>query len=281
MSQYATFPVTMNTHKTKRSRGIYLLPNLFTTAALFGGFFAILAGMNGNFEHAALAIFASMILDGLDGRVARMTNTQSNFGAEYDSLADMVSFGLAPSLVLYQWALSDIGKAGWLAAFVYTAGTALRLARFNTQVGIADKRYFQGLPSPAAAAIIAGMVWLGVDHGIDGNDISYIAALLSVMTGLLMVSNVRYHSFKEVDFRNKVPFFVMVIIMLGFALVLLQPPLVLFLVFLGYATAGPVLTLLKLKQHRESRHTSNSDEDDAGADASTDTDAEKIKTDEQ
>lgn len=245
----------------KQRRGIYLLPNLFTTAALFGGFFAILASMNGRFEHAALAIFVSMILDGLDGRVARMTNTQSNFGAEYDSLADMVSFGLAPSLVVYQWALSDIGKAGWLAAFVYTAGTALRLARFNTQIGIADKRYFQGLPSPAAAAIMAGMVWVAVDNDIAGNDISYIAALISVLTGLLMVSNIRFHSFKEVDFRNKVPFFVMVIVMLGFALVLLQPPLVLFLVFLGYAISGPAFTLFKLRQHREVRKQASEDEE--------------------
>lgn len=245
----------------KQRRGIYLLPNLFTTAALFGGFFAILAAMNGRFEHAALAIFVSMILDGLDGRVARMTNTQSNFGAEYDSLSDMVSFGLAPSLVVYQWALTDIGKAGWLAAFVYTAGTALRLARFNTQIGIADKRYFQGLPSPSAAAIMAGMVWVAVDNDIAGNDVSYIAALVSVLTGLLMVSNIRFHSFKEVDFRNKVPFFVMVIVMLGFALVLLQPPLVLFLVFLGYAISGPAFTLIKLRQHREVRKQSSEGEE--------------------
>ncbi len=265
----------------KQRRGIYLLPNLFTTGALFGGFFAILAAMNGRFEHAALAIFVAMILDGLDGRVARMTNTQSNFGAEYDSLADMVSFGLAPSLVLYQWALTDIGKAGWLAAFVYTAGTALRLARFNTQIGIADKRYFQGLPSPAAAAIMAGLVWVGVDNSIDGHDIAYIAAFISVAVGLLMVSNVRYHSFKEVDFRNKVPFFVMVIIMLGFALVLLQPPLVLFLVFLAYAVAGPVMTLMKLKQHREERKQGQAEE---AGESSADTDSETagdpaVKTD--
>jgi CDP-diacylglycerol--serine O-phosphatidyltransferase len=246
----------MNSHKSKRSRGIYLLPNLFTTAALFSGFFAILAAMNGRFEHAAMAIFAAMILDGLDGRVARMTNTQSAFGAEYDSLADMVSFGLAPALVMYQWALTGLGKVGWLAAFVYTAGTALRLARFNTQVGIADKRYFQGLPSPSAAAIMAGALWVNVDNGIEGHDVSYIVAFLSVITGLLMVSNVRYHSFKDVDFKGKVPFFVMVIVMLGFAVVLLQPPLVLFLIFLAYAISGPVLTLMKLRQHREDRKSS-------------------------
>ena len=243
----------MTSHKSKRSRGIYLLPNLFTTGALFSGFFAILAAMNGHFHQAAMAIFVAMILDGLDGRVARMTNTQSAFGAEYDSLADMVSFGLAPSLVMYQWALTDMGNAGWLAAFVYTAGTALRLARFNTQIGIADKRYFQGLPSPSGAAIMAGALWVSVDNDIAGGDVSYIVAFLSVITGLLMVSNVRYHSFKEIDFRGKVPFFVMVIVMLVFAIILLQPPLVLFLIFLAYAISGPVLTLTKLRKHREER----------------------------
>jgi len=265
----------MHTDKPiKKRRGIYLLPNLFTTAALFSGFFAILASMNGNFEQAALAIFAAMILDGMDGRVARMTNTESAFGAEYDSLADMVSFGLAPSLVVYQWALTDMGKAGWLAAFVYTAGTALRLARFNTQVGIADKRYFQGLASPAAAAIMAGAVWVSVDNGINGHDVSYIAAVLSVIVGLLMVSNVRYHSFKDIDFRGKVPFFVMVFVMMGFAIVLLQPPLVLFLVFLGYAISGPVLTLSKLREHREGRKGAQEAETKIETEAdSTDTDA--------
>ena len=244
----------MNMHKTKRSRGIYLLPNLFTTAALFSGFFAILASINGNYEQAAMAIFMAMILDGLDGRVARLTNTQSAFGAEYDSLADVISFGLAPSIVLYQWALPDMGEVGWLAAFVYAAGTALRLARFNTQIGIADKRYFQGLPSPAGAAIMAGALWVSVDNGIEGKDVSYLVAFISISVGLLMVSNVRYHSFKDVDFKGKVPFFVMVIVMLAFAVVLSQPPLVLFLVFLAYAISGPVVTLTKLKQHRQVRN---------------------------
>ncbi len=253
----------METQKpVKKRRGIYLLPNLFTTAALFCGFFAILAAMNGRFEQAAMAIFVAMILDGLDGRVARMTNTQSAFGAEYDSLSDMISFGLAPSLVVYQWALTGLGKAGWLAAFVYTAGAALRLARFNTQLGIADKRYFQGLPSPSAAALMAGAVWVGVDYGIDGADISYIAAFITVAAGLLMVSNIRYNSFKEVDFHGKVPFFVMVIVMLGFAIVLLQPPLVLFLIFFAYAISGAVLTLTKLKKHRAERKSSSEAEEE-------------------
>lgn len=244
---------TEHTEQKKRSRAIYLLPNLFTTAALFSGFYAVLAAMNGKFEHAALAIFVAMVLDGLDGRVARLTNTQTAFGAEYDSLSDMVAFGLAPSLVMYVWSLSGLGKLGWLAAFIYTAGGALRLARFNTQVGIADKRYFQGLPSPAAAAVIAGSVWVGVEYGIDGSDVSYLAAALTLIMGLLMVSNVRYNSFKEVDFRGKVPFFSIVVIMLAFAILLVQTQLVLFLIFLTYAVSGPVLTLLHLRRRRAER----------------------------
>ncbi|MCP3661094.1 MAG: CDP-diacylglycerol--serine O-phosphatidyltransferase [Gammaproteobacteria bacterium] len=250
--------------KEKRRRGIYLLPNLFTTAALFSGFYSVLAAMNGKFEHAALAIFIAMLLDGLDGRVARMTNTQTAFGAEYDSLSDMVAFGLAPSLVMYEWALSGLGKVGWVAAFIYTTAAALRLARFNTQVGIADKRFFQGLPSPAAAAIIAGSVWVMVDYGIEGEDLSWLLALMTSVVGLLMVSNFRYNSFKEIDFRGKVPFIVIVIIALGFAVVIAQPPLVLFLIFLGYAVSGPVLTLTHLRQRRARRKSvvrNNAEED--------------------
>ncbi len=239
----------------KRKRGIYLLPNLFTTAALFSGFYAVLAGINGKFEHAAIAIFVAMVMDGLDGRVARLTNTQTAFGAEYDSLSDMVAFGLAPSLVMYVWSLSGLGKLGWLAAFVYTAGAALRLARFNTQVGTADKRYFQGLPSPAAAAVISGSVWVAVDYGLTGEAIAYLACVLTGVTGLLMVSNVRYNSFKEVDFRGKVPFFSIVIIMLAFAVVVVQPPLVLFGLFLAYAFSGPAITLIHLRRRRAERKT--------------------------
>ncbi len=237
----------------KRRRGIYLLPNLFTTATLFGGFYAILTAMNGRFEHAAIAIFVAMVMDGLDGRIARMTNTQSDFGAEYDSLADMVAFGLAPALVIYLWALTDLGKLGWLAAFVYTAATALRLARFNTQVGIADKRYFQGLPSPSAAAIIAGAVWVGADNGIDGTSIAVPVAVLTTITGLLMVSNFRFSSFKEIDFKGKVPFMVVVVVMLGFAILLLQPPIVLFLIFMIYAISGPIITLVQLRKRKADR----------------------------
>jgi len=237
----------------RRRRGIYLLPNLFTTACLFSGFFAILTSMKGGFEAAAVALFVAMIMDGLDGRVARLTNTQSAFGAEYDSLADMVAFGLAPALVVYQWALSDMGKLGWLAAFIYTACTALRLARFNTQIGVADKRYFQGLPSPSAAAIVASGVWLGVDYDIAGAELGGLASVLTAAVGLLMVSNFRYHSFKEIDFRGRVSFIVAVVVMLLFSVIFFQPPLVLFLCFLVYAVSGPVLTLFHLRKRRSER----------------------------
>jgi len=251
--------------KPKRRRGIYLLPNLFTTAALFSGFYAVLAAMNGQFEPAALAIFVAMILDGLDGRVARMTNTQTAFGAEYDSLSDMVAFGLAPALVMYVWALKGLGKFGWLAAFIYTAAAALRLARFNTQVGIADKRYFQGLPSPAAAAIMAACVWGAVEYGVDRTGVAWVVGILTAVVGLLMVSNFRYHSFKELDIRGKVPFFVLVIIMLAFAIILWEPPFILFLVFIGYAVSGPVLTLIYLRQRREERKKGQTTDEDTEA----------------
>jgi CDP-diacylglycerol--serine O-phosphatidyltransferase len=240
----------------KPRRGIYLLPNLFTTAALFAGFYAILAAVNGKFEIAAVAIFVAMLLDGVDGRVARLTKTQSAFGAEYDSLSDMVSFGLAPALVVFIWALSDLGKFGWLAAFIYTASGALRLARFNTQVGIADKKYFQGLPSPSAAAIVAGSVWLGVDYGVDSSTVGWPAAVLTTLVGLLMVSNFRYHSFKEIDFHGKVPFIVLVVVVVVLAIIQTHPPTVLFLLFLAYAVSGPLLTLVQLRKHREQRAAS-------------------------
>jgi CDP-diacylglycerol--serine O-phosphatidyltransferase len=260
MSENPTLPPTPDHNGTeqvpyrrKRRRGIYLLPNLFTTAALFAGFYAVLAANHGRFEAAALGILAAMILDGIDGRVARITHTQTDFGAEYDSLSDMVAFGVAPALVVYEWALSGLGKVGWLAAFIYTAGAALRLARFNTQIGIADKRWFQGLPSPSAAAIIATGLWLGVDNGISGAAVSWLAVVLTAGAGLLMVSNFRYHSFKQLDLQGRVPFVVIVAVMLGFALVVLDPPIVLFLGFLGYAIAGPVLTWLQLRKRRGAR----------------------------
>jgi len=242
----------LDSERPRRARGIYLLPNLFTTAALFAGFYAVLASMNGHFEQAAVAIFLAMVLDGLDGRVARLTNTQSAFGAEYDSLSDMVAFGLAPSLVMYQWALHGLGKFGWLAAFVYTAGAALRLARFNAMLDVADKRYFQGLPSPASAAVLAGSVWVAVDNDISPGSLAWLAGLITVACGLLMVSNLRYHSFKQVDFHGKVPFIVVVGVMIFFAVVLTEPPLVLCGLFVAYALSGPVLWLARLGRARSS-----------------------------
>ena len=255
----------MNKEEGKRRRGIYLLPNLFTTAALFAGFYAIVAAINGRFEAAAIAIFVAMILDGLDGRVARMTNTQSDFGAEYDSLSDMVSFGLAPALVMYEWALSGMGKLGWLVAFVYTASAALRLARFNTQIGIADKNYFQGLASPSAAAIVAGMVWVGDVYLPSDKIINLIALLLTLMAGLLMVSNVRYHSFKGIDLKGKVPFVTILLVMLVLVLISYEPPILLFGGFLIYALSGPVLTLWQLKQRRAERRQQRGESDSESA----------------
>lgn len=221
-----------------RRRGIYILPNLLTSAALFAGFYAIVQAMNGRFEHSAVAIFIAMVLDGLDGRVARLTNTQSAFGAEYDSLSDMVSFGAAPALVIYEWALKGLGKLGWVAAFIYCAGAALRLARFNTNIGVADKRYFQGLPSPAAAALIAGLIWVLIDLGFSGEEVRWVAAGLTVFAGGTMISSIPYWSGKDVNLRRSVPFVVVGAIVLGFALVSTYPPGVLFLLFLSYAMSG-------------------------------------------
>lgn len=246
-------------HRPRR-RGIYLLPNLFTTAGLFAGFYAIVAAMSDNFEAAAIAVFVAMVMDGIDGRVARLTNTASEFGVEYDSLSDMVCFGLAPALIVFEWTLRSMieqgwmwSKLGWLAAFVYTAGAALRLARFNTQVGTADKRYFQGLPSPSAAGVLAGLIWFSEDNGLDGSDMWMVGALLAVSMGALMVSNVRYYSFKEVDFKNRVPFFTLIMMVLLFVVVSSHPPSVLFFGFLIYAISGPVLTLYQIRQRRRQR----------------------------
>lgn len=241
----------------KPRRGIYLLPNLLTTTGLFFGFYAVIAATTGDFHLAAIAIFVAMVMDGLDGRVARLTNTQSDFGVQYDSLSDMVCFGLAPALVMYLWVLGDmagldglLGKMGWVGAFTFAACAALRLARFNTQAGVADKRYFQGLPSPAAAAGLASLVWFGHGAGLEGSLVVAFAWLVTVVTGLLMVSNFRFYSFKEIDFRYRVPFIVIVALVLGFALISLNPPLVLFLTFLVYAGSGPVLTIAIRRRHR-------------------------------
>ncbi len=245
-------------------RGIYLLPNLFTTAALFSGFYAIVAAMQEKFAVAAMAIFIAMILDMLDGRIARLTNTQSAFGAEYDSLSDLVSFGLAPALLMYQWGLVSLGKSGWLAAFIYTAAAALRLARFNTQVTTANKAFFQGLPSPAAAALLAGTVWVCSDYGIDGESLSFLIFFLTISTGLLMVSNVRYRSFKDLDLKGKVPFVRVLFVVLLFVLVSIDPPQMLLLSFTLYALSGPALTLHLLRQRlarRRQRAENKADED--------------------
>jgi CDP-diacylglycerol--serine O-phosphatidyltransferase len=226
--------------KKVRHRGVYLLPNLFTTGALFSGFYAVVSAMHGSFENAAIAIFVAMILDGMDGRVARLTNTQSAFGEQYDSLADMVSFGVAPALVMFSWALSDLGKLGWAAAFIYMACAALRLARFNAQIGVVDKNYFVGLASPAAAAVIAAIVWTW--HKADIGALSAIpAAIITTVTGLLMVSSFRYSSFKSFDFRGRVPFVVMLAVVFVFALLLIDQSRILLLLSVGYALSAPIL----------------------------------------
>ncbi len=223
-----------------RRRGIYILPSLFTTASLFAGFYAIVQAMNGSFELVAPAIFIAMVLDALDGRVARLTHTESAFGTQYDSLVDMVSFGLAPALIMYEWALSGMGRLGWLAAFLYAVGAGLRLARFNTQVGIADKRYFTGLPSPAAAALVMGFIWVLHSYGIPGRDISILALLVTVVAGGLMVSNIRFRSFKDIDLRGRVQFVTVLALPLAIVLIVLDPPQILFYAFLAYALSGPV-----------------------------------------
>jgi CDP-diacylglycerol--serine O-phosphatidyltransferase len=247
----------MSSEESKSPRAIYLLPNLFTTAALFAGFYAIVAAMADRFEAAAVAIFIAMVLDGVDGRVARMTNTQSAFGAEYDSLADMVSFGIAPALVMYQWALVYLdplgfgwAKAGWLAAFLYTACAALRLARFNTKVGTADKRFFQGLPSPTAAAVLMGMVWVLHDLEVTGQTLRFVAMGVTIAVGLLMVSNVSYYSFKDLDFRNRVPFIALLVVVVLLVLASLDPPKILLAAFGIYTLSGPVIALLRWRRKR-------------------------------
>ena len=241
--------------KVRRSRGVYLLPNLFTTAALFCGFYAIIAALNNRFEPAAIAVFVAMVLDGLDGRVARMTHTESEFGAQYDSLADLVSFGLAPALIMYTWALGPmmgmgpfLPKLGWLAAFFYTVMAALRLARFNVQIGNTDKRYFIGLPSPSAAAVMTGFVWFSTDLGLCGEQMLWSALIVTISAGVLMFSNILYFSFKKVDLRGRVPFMAVLIIVLIFVFTSIDPPKVLFIGFLLYSLSGPVLFLWRWRR---------------------------------
>jgi len=239
-----------------RSRRVYLLPNALTTAALFAGFFAIVQAMNGLFEQAAIAVFVAMVLDGLDGRVARLTNTQSAFGEQYDSLSDMVSFGVAPALIVYEWALQGYGKWGWIAAFIYVAGAALRLARFNANIGIVDRRFFQGLPSPAAAALVAGLIWIATDLresrwiSASGADLGWLAWIVTVYAGLSMVSNAPFYSFKDFDLRKSVPFVFALGLVLFFALISADPPLILFLLFLSYGISGYVIWFWRWQRRR-------------------------------
>ncbi|GGJ99652.1 CDP-diacylglycerol--serine O-phosphatidyltransferase [Pseudomonas matsuisoli] len=235
-----------------RHRGVYLLPNLFTTANLFAGFYSVINAMNGNFYVAAATIFVAMVLDSLDGRVARLTNTQSAFGAEYDSLSDMIAFGMAPAILAFEWALGSIGKAGWMVAFIYVAGAALRLARFNTQIGKVDKRYFTGLASPAAAGVVAGVVWAFSDSGVRGADMAFFVAVLVAASGMLMVSNIRYYSFKDLDLKGRVPFVAILVVVLLFAVIFSDPPRILLLIFLAYAASGPIQYLIQLQRRKHS-----------------------------
>ena len=247
----------------KRRKGIYILPNLFTLAALFGGFYAIVMAMNGRFDYAAVGVFCAMVLDSLDGRVARMTNTQSAFGEQMDSLSDMVSFGAAPALIAYEWALKGLGRWGWIAAFVYCACAALRLARFNVNTAVVDKRYFQGLPSPAAAALVTGFIWIMTDADIRGPAVAWPMFALALYSGLTMVTNVPFYSFKDVQMKKSVPFAAIVLIALGIAVINIHPPAVMFGVFVIYGFSGYVIYgWRKLKGVQTSVISTSTDEPD-------------------
>ncbi len=230
----------MNENLPRPRSAIYLLPNAFTTANLFAGFYAVVQAMSGRFEVAAIAIFVAMVLDAMDGRVARLTNTQSAFGEQYDSMSDMVSFGIAPALVMYEYQLQALGRWGWIAAFIYVAGAALRLARFNTNIGVVDSRFFQGLPSPAAAALVAGFVWLSVDNRIpDYESLAWLAFVLTVYAGISMISNAPFFSGKSLALEKKLsPQNIMLVLVLVFAFVSSDPPIVLFLLFIVYGLSG-------------------------------------------
>jgi len=250
-----------------RRKGIYVLPNLFTLAALFGGFYAIVMAMNGQFEQAAYGIFSAMVLDSLDGRVARMTNTQSAFGEQMDSLSDMVSFGAAPALIVYEWELKGLGKLGWIAAFVYCSCAALRLARFNTNLGVVDRRFFQGLPSPAAAAVVVGFIWLmetsGFKGGLQGSWLAWLAFGITLYAGLTMVTNVPFYSFKDITLKRSVPFIVIVAIALGIAIINIHLPGALFGLFMVYGASGYAVYVWKrLKGRPVSVIATSTDEPD-------------------
>ena len=229
---------TQDQERPERPKGIYMVPNMITLAALFGGFYSVVMAMNGRYDLATLGIFVAMVLDSLDGRVARLTNTQSAFGEQMDSLSDMVSFGAAPALIAYEWALRDIGRWGWIAAFVYCACAALRLARFNVNTAVVDKRYFQGLPSPAAAALVAGFIWLMTELGIRPQDVTWPMFVITLYTGLTMVTNVPFYSFKDLSLKRSVPFAAIVLVALGIAVINIHPPTVLFALFVVYGLSG-------------------------------------------
>jgi len=243
----------MTPDKHKRVRGIYILPNLFTMAGMFAGFYAIVAGMHGLYENAVIAIFVAGIFDSLDGRVARLTHSQTEFGAQLDSMSDMLCFGIAPSLVMYSWSLGALGKVGWLAAFLYAACTALRLARFNTQLTNPDKRHFQGLATPAAAGFMASIIWVGVTFHISGQSVALPMSIVAVIVALLKVSTFRYRSFKDLDLRNRVPFMVILALVLVIVLVATNPPLVLCVIGFLYVVSGPIGSLLALQKRRRLR----------------------------
>lgn len=258
---------TIETNK-QRSKGIYLLPNLFTTGALFAGYYSIIASINGKFEVAAYTVFIAALLDGLDGRVARLTNTQSEFGEQYDSLSDLISFGLAPSLLMYNWSLHSLanihpimGKIGWLVAFIYAVSGALRLARFNVHIETVDKNYFEGLPSPAAAALVCSFVWVAVDHGFTGETLQFISLAITLFAGLLMVSKFNYYSFKTLPFKESVPFVWILLLVMVFVLLTLATAKVLFVVFVGYSLSGILLFLYGMKKKKEQKLESELEEE--------------------
>lgn len=246
-----------------RHKGIYVLPNMITLAALFGGFYGVVMAMNGRFDLATIGIFVAMVLDSLDGRVARMTRTQSAFGEQMDSLSDMVSFGAAPALIAYEWALKDIGRWGWIAAFVYCACAALRLARFNVNTSVVDKRFFQGLPSPAAAALVAGFIWIATDFGYTGADWVWPMFVVMLYAGLTMVTNVPFYSFKDLSLKKSVPFAAIVLIALGIAVINIHPPTVLVALFVLYGLSGyAVYAWRKAKGKPNSVISTSTDEPD-------------------
>ena len=258
-----TDPTHSGAGDIRRPKGIYMLPNMVTLAALFGGFYAVVMAMNGRFDLATVAIFASMVLDSLDGRIARMTNTQSAFGEQMDSLSDMVSFGAAPALIAYEWGLRGLGRWGWIAAFVYCACAALRLARFNVNTTVVDKRYFQGLPSPAAAALVAGFIWLTTETGIKPEDVQWVMFAITLYAGLTMVTNVPFYSFKDLSLKRSVPFAALVLVALGIAVINIDPPTVLFLLFVVYGVSGyGVYAWRKAKGRPTSVTSTSTDEPD-------------------